>query len=170
MPPVSAPVYNLTSTSRPLFLKLLMRWFSKPAFSAMALWGYALAPALGISSVWRRSTAAPALQLVSGRGGARGRGSTVTWRDAEGRSQRKIHARPGVVAATANLKPHLSLLVVLRSEQVNLRCLRVRRRAASVSRRVSYTCREPRAQFFVSDYILNSLTFALLSGRASLNV
>lgn len=26
----------LTSTSRPLFLKLLMRWFSKPAFSAMA--------------------------------------------------------------------------------------------------------------------------------------
>lgn len=28
---------GLTSTSRPLFLKLLMRWFSKPAFSAMAL-------------------------------------------------------------------------------------------------------------------------------------
>lgn len=28
---------RLTSTSRPLFLKLLMRWFSKPAFSAMAV-------------------------------------------------------------------------------------------------------------------------------------
>lgn len=31
-----ACVCFLTSTSRPLFLKLLMRWFSKPAFSAMA--------------------------------------------------------------------------------------------------------------------------------------
>lgn len=111
-----------------------MRWFSKPAFSAMALRGYALAPALGISSVWRRSTAAPALQLVSGRGGSRGRGSTVTWRDAEGRSQRKIHARPGLVAAPAIFKPHLWLLFMLRSKQVSRRSLYVRRRAASVSR------------------------------------
>lgn len=30
---------TLTSTSRPLFLKLLMRWFSKPGFSAMAARG-----------------------------------------------------------------------------------------------------------------------------------
>lgn len=30
---------TLTSTSRPLFLKLLMRWFSRPGFSAMAARG-----------------------------------------------------------------------------------------------------------------------------------
>lgn len=44
-------ICQLTSTSRPLFLKLLMRWFSKPAFSAMAVWGLAVTPAFGISSV-----------------------------------------------------------------------------------------------------------------------
>jgi hypothetical protein len=33
------PRSTLASTSRPLFLKLLMRWFSKPGFSAMAARG-----------------------------------------------------------------------------------------------------------------------------------
>lgn len=33
------PRRTLTSTSRPLFLKLLMRWFSKPGFSAMTARG-----------------------------------------------------------------------------------------------------------------------------------
>lgn len=41
MPFILALKCHLTSTSRPLFLKLLIRWFSKPAFSAMAVRGFA---------------------------------------------------------------------------------------------------------------------------------
>lgn len=53
---------HLTSTSRPLFLKLLMRWFSKPAFSAMAA-RLCFRSDLGDILRERRGTAAPVLRL-----------------------------------------------------------------------------------------------------------
>lgn len=53
-----ASVCRLTSTSRPLFLKLLMRWFSKPAFSAMAV-GFCFGDILCVG----RGSAAPVLRL-----------------------------------------------------------------------------------------------------------
>lgn len=53
---------HLTSTSRPLFLKLLMRWFSKPAFSAMAV-RVCFHSGFGDILRVRRGSAAPVLRL-----------------------------------------------------------------------------------------------------------
>ena len=58
-----------TSTSRPLFLKLLMRWFSKPAFSAMAAAARGSSCSSGFQDIRERRGGAASL-LTAGRGTA----------------------------------------------------------------------------------------------------
>lgn len=117
-----ARVCILTSTSRPLFLKLLMRWFSKPAFSAMALRGFCVSSGFGdilrVKTKHGSSCAAAGLR----EGGARGRGRTATLRDAEGRSQPRIHARPGLVALRDHFSPLMTAVSISGSSQVDYRC------------------------------------------------
>lgn len=152
-----------------------MRWFSKPAFSAMALRGFCFSSGFGdilrVKTKHGSSCAAAGLREGRSEGGGGARRRYGTQRG--GVSGGFTHG-PGGCHYGAALA-YFYCFFMFRLNQVDRRCLSVERRAASVSRRVLRTRRERRArrgsahrlirigQFSVSHWKMNTLTFTILS-------